>query len=406
MNRKNIFIGSAFIIFMAALFVRKAIVHINAARQSIFWYDFTKKDTTDHGYILLAPYVATEDRFSNLIIISAATGQAVIKKKISGIVGDFRQWRIDGSICYSYSVYDPAVFLTNYSNGSVAHIVILDSALNEVEQVHLLPGKDVVIDKHQGLDHHDFIMMSYHHFITMAAYARTVSNIPAALHPSPKARVAVPVIQEVRNDSVIWQWDAAAFPEFYALSEKGNNFSDSVNVQDYMHINGMAIDPKDSNLVVSFHNTDQIIKIDRHTGDILWRLGGKNSDFALTPGQVFLRQHDPSFTDSGNTLLLLDNGDSTVRRSSRVLEFRLDERQKKVTGFKALDIPAPFAMNKGNVQIAGDDYLICGGSANYVLKMNRTTGKVTTRINYNQTSFRAYRVNDISGIPADKNIRK
>ncbi|MCD6012047.1 MAG: hypothetical protein K0Q79_1909 [Flavipsychrobacter sp.] len=438
---------AAIIICVTPYFVQKAVIHIKAEKAEIFSFEFKKKDTSDNGtvvykvrpdaacvndkgscshvcglckcktieilkcghihfavpyaykrnYILLAPYVPTQKRFSTLIVMDLA-GKIIIQRKITGIVSDFRQWMLNGRIRYSYAVYDPALFLTNYSNGSVAHIVILDSALNEIKQVHLLPYNDVVIDKKQGLDHHDFIMLSEDHFITMASYVKQVTNIPASLSPSSKVKVAAPVIQEIHHGKVVWQWDASRFAEFYAASLKGNNYSDSTNVQDYMHINSIAIDPRDSNLIISFHNTNQLVKVKRGTGAIMWRLGGKNSDFVLTDEQVFLRQHNPSFIDSCGTILLLDNGDSTIRPFSRVLEFGLNEKDKTITYFNAFKIPAPFALSKGSVQLAGTDYFICGGSGNYILKVNRFTGKVMTELVYNQTSFRAYLVDDITGI--------
>lgn len=399
LNRSKIFSIAAFVIFMTAYFLQKAIIHINAAKSLMFWCDFKKTDSSKGGYILLAPYVTTEDRFSHLVILDLARKKIITQKKVQGIVSDFRQWRIGGHTRYSYAVYDPAFFLLNYSNGSVGHIVILDSALNKIKEVRLLPHEDIVINGKQGLDHHDFIMLSDDHFVVMASYVKHVTNISPSLSPSPTVRIAAPIIQEINNGAVLWQWDASQYPGFYSASNKNNNFSDSSNVQDYMHINGLAIDPADSNLVVSFHNTDQLIKINRRSGDVMWRLGGKDSDFPLSQEQVFLRQHNPSFIDSGKTLMLFDNGDSTTRPYSRILEFNLDENGKKILSFKALRIPAPFAMSKGNVRLIGDEYIVCGGSANYILKINRSTGAVNTEIVYNQTSFRGYMTNDITGIP-------
>jgi arylsulfate sulfotransferase len=382
----------------AAFVVYKIMARIKAHDNLAFKYELRKKDTSQRGYILMAPYLTTSERSSQLIVMDLA-GNIVYQKKIAGIVGDFRQWLVGGHTRYSYAVYDPAIFLQNYSNGSVAHVVVLDSALNEIKQVRLLPHEDIVVDKNQGLDHHDMIMLSDRHYIVMASYIKQVTNIPNSLSPASRVKVAVPIIQEINNGAVTWQWDASVHPEFYSASQKWNHYSDSTNVQDYMHINGIVIDPLDSNLVVSFHNTNQLIKIDRQSGAIRWRLGGRNSDFALSAEQVFSRQHNPSFINSGNTLLLLDNGDSTIRKVSRILEFTLDEVGRKVVQFKSYNIPAAFALNKGNVQLVGDDYFICGGSSNYILKVNRQTGIVNTELLYNQTSFRAYLVNDVTGVP-------
>jgi len=380
----------------AFYFVYKAIIHFRAQKSREFRFEVSVKDTSQ-GYILLSPYVASQPRHSLLIIIDLS-GNVIVKKNIEGIVSDFRQWTINGNIRYSYLVYDPDKDPGDFIHGSMAHAVILDSALNEIELVHLLPHNDIMINKTNGIDHHDLIMLTDDHFITISSYVKNVNNIPKSLLPAARVRVIAPIIQEIKNGAVIWQWDGTSFPEFYLNSTKGNKFSDSSNVQDYMHINSITIDPNDSNLIVSFHNTNQLVKINRRSGDIIWRLGGKNSDFILAADQVFLRQHHPTFIDSGCTLMLFDNGDSVMRQTSRVLEFRLDEQKKEVTYFRAYNIPEAFAESKGSVQLAGNDYFICGGSANYVLAVNRKTNNKKMELHYNQTSFRAYFVKGVPGI--------
>jgi arylsulfate sulfotransferase len=352
----------------------------------------------------MAPYVTTSERFSQLVIMDFA-GHIIVKKKVAGIVSDFRQWIINGRIRYSYAVYDPSIFLQNYSNGSVAYEVILDSALNEIGQVRLLPYGDIVTDNKKGIDHHDFIMLSDSHFITMTSYIKTVNNIPASLSPSPTVKLAVPILQEIEDGIVIWQWDASLYPEFYANSVKWNNYSNGKDVQDYMHVNGMTIDPADSDLIVSFHNTNQLVKINRKTGAIVWRFGGKNSDYSFSGEQVFLWQHNPEFADSGKTLMLFDNGDKDSRHFSRILEYNLDQQNRRVTGFRSYTIPDLFAENKGSVQVCDGNYFICGGSGNFILLADRRNGAVKFKMTYNHTSFRAYYASDITGITIDKNFK-
>jgi hypothetical protein len=58
----------------------------------------------------------------------------------------------------------------------------------------------------------------------------------------------------------------------------------------------------DGNLLIDARDTWTVYKVNRTTGAIMWRLGGKNSSFAVqaAPGQqldnageIFSRQHDP-----------------------------------------------------------------------------------------------------------------
>ena len=50
-----------------------------------------------------------------------------------------------------------------------------------------------------------------------------------------------------------------------------------------MHINSISIDPSDNNLVISGRNTVRLYKVDRKTGRVIWRLGGKHSHFRMGP---------------------------------------------------------------------------------------------------------------------------
>ena len=60
---------------------------------------------------------------------------------------------------------------------------------------------------------------------------------------------------------------------------------------DYFHINAVNLDT-DGNLLISGRAVSTIYKVDRHTGNIIWRLGGKESTFTLGPGVQFNGQHN------------------------------------------------------------------------------------------------------------------
>jgi hypothetical protein len=48
---------------------------------------------------------------------------------------------------------------------------------------------------------------------------------------------------------------------------------------DYVHINAIAVD-YDNHILISSRNLEEVTKIDRQTGDIIWRLGGKITNFS------------------------------------------------------------------------------------------------------------------------------
>ena len=159
-----------------------------------------------------------------------------------------------------------------------------------------------------------------------------------------------------------------------------------------MHINSVFIDPRDNNLICSFRNTDQVLKIHRTTGDIVWRLGGKNSDFPMTDEMHFYRQHHATLINNNQTLMLFDNGSHDDRAYSRIIEFDLDESSKEILAFRSLDLPDDiFAEFMGSVQKIGDNYFIGCGGVPKVLEINSLTEEVVLEIDLDETTYRAYK---------------
>ena len=100
-------------------------------------------------------------------------------------------------------------------------------------------------------------------------------------------------------------------------------------VHDPFHLNSVALDT-DGNLLVSARHTNAIYKLDRRTGDVLWRLGGKRSSFAMEPGAEFALQHDARRRGDG-AITLFDNVAEELPargRASRGLALRLDHEAK------------------------------------------------------------------------------
>jgi len=79
------------------------------------------------------------------------------------------------------------------------------------------------------------------------------------------------------------------------------------------------------NYLVSFRNLDSIFVIDSHTGDVLWSLGGKRSDFTFVgvPLNGFSGQDCARLLPNGD-ILLLDNGSLHDPPMTRAAEYALD----------------------------------------------------------------------------------
>jgi arylsulfate sulfotransferase len=365
--------------------------HANDTDTSQNAYQITLLSSPETGQLLLSPN-PNNSHSPGLILITDQNGHVLKKKTFSSNAGNFQKWTINGKVRYGYELYDlsaPAMAGVGYWPG---YEIITDSNLNEIDRVYLQAYGNIT-NIANDLDGHDFVFIDDHHYILESYYHKTVNNIPVSLDSAGRPmQVVADIIQEVNNGTVVWQWDATDYPEFYTSSLEGNQFNDTTIIHDYLHLNSMFIDTRDNNLICSFRNADQVIKIERGTGKILWRLGGKNSDFAMGQDQVFLRQHHATLTDNNATLILFDDGEINTRASSRILEFNLNETAKNIEGFRYFDIPEPFTQYQGSVQKRGDTYFIGGGTASYVLEVNYLTGQKLLELKSSSSDFyRAYK---------------
>ncbi|HTB69980.1 MAG TPA: arylsulfotransferase family protein, partial [Solirubrobacteraceae bacterium] len=152
---------------------------------------------------------------------------------------------------------------------------------------------------------------------------------------------------DVRTGLVMFQWtslDHVAFAESY-MSARGSSTS---MPYDFFHVNSINLDP-DGTLLVSARNTWTVYELDPRTGQIVWRLGGKRSSFAMGAGTPTAWQHDPRVLANGE-ISIFDNGASpTVHPQSRGIVVALNGRS--ATLVEQLVHPSPLlAESQGNVQ--------------------------------------------------------
>jgi hypothetical protein len=168
----------------------------------------------------------------------------------------------------------------------------------------------------------------------------------------------------------------------------------SDRIYDYFHINSIDVD-HDGNLLVSARNTHTVYKIDRRSGRIIWRLGGKRNDFELGPGVPFGWQHDARRKPDG-TLTLFDNAAAPkLRRQSRGIVLRVDERHKRVTLLHSfVHTPPLVSVDQGNMQkLPNGNYLVGWGHQPYVTEFG-LHGKTLLDLRFARAgadSYRAYR---------------
>ncbi|HSY24552.1 MAG TPA: arylsulfotransferase family protein [Polyangiaceae bacterium] len=139
------------------------------------------------------------------------------------------------------------------------------------------------------------------------------------------------VVQEIdiRTGRVLFEWHSL---DHIGIDESHSPVSTSPTVAwDYFHANAVSVD-EDGNLLVDSRNAWAAYRINRHSGEVIWRLGGTKSDFQLGAGVAFAWQHDPRAVDDHGLIRFFDNEASpTVLPYSRVIWVRHDDRNKTAT---------------------------------------------------------------------------
>ena len=129
---------------------------------------------------------------------------------------------------------------------------------------------------------------------------------------------------------------------------------------DYLHINSIAIAP-DGDLLVSGRNTSAVYKVARPSGQVAWRLGGKQSSFQMGPGATFWWQHHVR-AQGANALSIFDDGASPAKETqSRAILLDLDTSAMKATLTRSYTHPAGLlAANQGSMQVLPDCRVLVG----------------------------------------------
>ena len=147
-------------------------------------------------------------------------------------------------------------------------------------------------------------------------------------HPSanPNANVNETVIQEfTADDELIFQW--RAWDNFDPLDCEPHVANPLGSGFNFTHMNAIDID-YDGHILLSSRHISEVTKINRDTGEIIWRLCGTDparSDFVFVndPLNGFSSQHDIRSMGNGR-YTIFDNGNLHSPRVSRAVEYELD----------------------------------------------------------------------------------
>lgn len=101
----------------------------------------------------------------------------------------------------------------------------------------------------------------------------------------------------ISSNQLLWEWSALDHVDPIGTNltlQSGNAGlgTNSSQVWHYFYMNAFDVDRKTDTYLISARSMCTIFKVDGATGNIIWQLGGRNSDFALGKGVDFCWQHD------------------------------------------------------------------------------------------------------------------
>ncbi len=252
--------------------------------------------------------------------------------------------------------YPESIFLYTMS-GEDRYMAILDSSLNVVWSVHSnYMGLDFKVNQNQLTyfhrperswislnrymveldtfkcegpyitDYHDFQILDNGNYI-LQAYDSMFVNMSEIIEQGQAVSLitGILIIQEFNSeDELLFEWNAW---ENLDIADYTNLNLESDNIE-FMHGNSIEID-YDENLLISNRTSNEILKVNRQNGDIIWHMGGPLNQFTFIndPLNGFKMQHDVRRLDNGN-ISLFDNGVTHEPPISRAVEYIINENNK------------------------------------------------------------------------------
>jgi Arylsulfotransferase (ASST) len=328
--------------------------------------------------IFIAPYNAPHAQAGAVIV--DGDGEPIWENPLAGkVTTNFRVQRYRGSPVLTW--WEGSVELGH----GVGEYVIADASYRTIRRVQAERGL------HGDL--HEFVITPADTAL-LTSYVVTRADL-SAVGGSRAGTIQDAIFQEIdlASGRLLLEWHSL---DRIPLEE---SYSPVRADWDFFHINSVDRDG-DGSLLVSARSTHTVYKIARD-GSIVWRLGGKHSDFDMGPGSGFAWQHDARRREDG-TLTLFDNGATpAVERLSRGLILDVDERAMTASLVRQYTHANVLAGSQGSVQLLANGNVFVGwGEVPRVSEFHRSGRLLFDAVlGERYESYRAFRL-PWSGRPA------
>ena len=299
------------------------------------------------GYLFLAPSAGPGQRG---VLILDGRGQVVY----------FHPTTPNSAMNFRVARYHGKPVLTWWEGKSQSGLgrgthVILDESYRQVARVPAGDGRQS--------DLHEFVITP-HDTALVTSYEVRPADLSSVGGPA-TGKVIGGVVQELALPSgrVLFEWRSL---DHVPIEETHAAFMG--HPLDYFHINSIDL-LADGNLLVSARNTWAVYKVSRASGRVIWRLGGRKSDFAMGRGTVFAWQHDARHHGHDIVSVFDDGAGPQVQPQSRVLVIELDAAHKRATLVRAYAHHPNRLLSQfmGNAQVLPNGNVVVGwGNEPYV----------------------------------------
>ncbi|MGH2926555.1 MAG: arylsulfotransferase family protein [Solirubrobacterales bacterium] len=175
-------------------------------------------------------------------------------------------------------------------------------------------------------------------------------------------------LQELSPDgTLVWDWKSQ---DHIGLDETGRHWDWAIHnptSQGYDITHWNSIEADGGSVIASFRHLDAVYKIDKATGDIVWKLGGTKTAQSLDVendprgAYPFAAQHDARVLPDG-TVTVFDNH-SSVAGGPRAVRYRIDEQAHTATLIESIsdpDVPTSYCCGSAR-RLSNGSWLISWG---------------------------------------------
>jgi hypothetical protein len=261
------------------------------------------------------------------------------------------------------------------------------------------------------VDPHDLQLLDDGNYLIGEGQVRTGVDA-TAFRGDADAQVADIEIQELTPaGNLVWSWDSA---DHIGLEETGrwwDTFGDQ-DVYDISHWNAVELDRERPGryMYLSFRNLDALYKVNRKTGEIVWKLGGTETPESLEilndprGGYPLGGQHDVRVLRNGD-ITVSNNRTGLADQLPRANRYRIDEAAGTATLVESVSdakVPSSFCCGSAR-RLPNKSWLVAWGAAK-VIGAYEPDGRPIYRLR--SPAGLTYRANPVPGFVGVGDLRR